>query len=103
MIIFSYKESHFLKNLLLLHDDAVLASGTEWPQQGVRLVLGGGGSNGDEGALENLQECDYLSAISCAHCFYCTEKQTASLSNCDYLAPVAVNMFSLLHKPLLRK
>lgn len=41
-------------------------------------------------------------AASMKECFYCTEKQTASLSNYDYLAPVILMVCSALYRLFLK-
>lgn len=63
------------------------------------------GSKGDEGKKENPEEFDYLLGISCPslkECFYCAEKQTASLSNYEYLASVIVRVCSALYRLFLQ-
>lgn len=41
-------------------------------------------------------------APSLKECFYCAEKQTASLSNYDYLAPVVLRVCSALYRLFLK-
>lgn len=59
----------------------------------------------DGGVCVGVEECNYPSAISWPQLervfFYCTEKQTASLSNYDYLTPVTLRMCSALYRLFL--
>lgn len=74
-----------------------------------RVCGGGGGmlaSEGDEGKKENLEECvitcQASAAASSRECFYCGEKQTASFSNYEYLAPVTLRVCSTRYRLFLK-
>lgn len=62
-------------------------------------ICSGVGGGGTKKVMRESRNPDKCSPVSCAqiqHNFYCTEEETASLSNSDYLAPVRLRLATFL-------